>query len=385
MPSEVDMELKELVQTTSDLIRFRTVDGAFQEFERAVAYVKDFFRQVPVHITEHRFGKYPALVITTRPTRHPRIFFQGHLDVVPGEEEQFQPQIRGDRLYGRGSVDMKGFDALAMHLLRELARQQPEADVGLMLTFDEEIGGEHGAARLAELGYGANIIINGDGGYNYAVIFAEKGILKIRICTEAIPGRHPYPWQGENAFDVLIRNYQNIISLFPEHWKATEEDNWYSTYSVYDVKVENKMHSPPHRAEMKMNFYFTEPITPDELLEKIRLHARHVTIEKISGSERVYLNPNDPLIREMRDIMEQQFRREIKIRSENGSSDARFFTHLGVPILIVKVVGEDHHGPREHLLISQLMPLYRSLREFALRHLQPEASTETVEESHEAK
>ncbi len=380
-----DTDQQALLRTIMDLIRFRTVDGEFAEFDRTVEYVRRFFQGTPVHITEHRFNNYPALVLTTRQTTHPRIFLQGHLDVVPGESAQFSPKIKGDRLYGRGSVDMKGFDALAMHLLRELALHQPDADVGLMFTFDEEIGGANGAARLAEMGYGADMIINGDGGYNHAVIFAEKGILKIRICTEAIPGRHPYPWQGENAFDVLIRNYQNIISLFPEQWKATEEDNWYSTYSVYDVKVENKMHSPPHRAEMKMNFYFTEPVTPDELLEKIRLHARHVSIEKVSGSERVYLDPNNSAIRELRDIMEKHFRRPIAIRSENGSSDARFFTRLGVPILIVKVVGEDHHGPREHLVIPELMPLYRSLEEFIQRHLVSASVSETIEAEHGTK
>ncbi len=371
MPLHKD-KLSELLDIVSTLIRFRTTDDNRAEFQNCINYIESFLEGSTVIIKKHVFNGYPALILTTRPTTRPHIFLQGHLDVVKGSDEQFVPRIEGDKLFGRGSVDMKGFDAIGLLLLRELAESHPEIDIGMMLTFDEEIGGKNGAAKLAQSGYGANIIINGDGGYNHAVIFAEKGILKVRIRAKAIPGRHPYPWQGENAFDVLIRNYQNIISLFPDHWKATQEDNWYSTYSVYDVNVENNLHSPPHLAEMKMNFYFTEPVSVAELFEKIKIHTRDVTIEQISGSERVYLNPRDPYILQMRDIMKKHFGRKISIRSENGSSDARYFTNQNVPILIVKTVGEDHHGPAEHLHIPSLLPLYNSLKEFILKNSGPE-------------
>ena len=36
----------------------------------------------------------------------PAVIFHGHLDVVPGRPEQFQPRVEGDRLIGRGSYDM---------------------------------------------------------------------------------------------------------------------------------------------------------------------------------------------------------------------------------------------------------------------------------------
>ena len=43
------------------------------------------------------------------------LLLHGHIDVVPGRPEQFEPRVEGDRLIGRGAYDMKG--ALAAMLL----------------------------------------------------------------------------------------------------------------------------------------------------------------------------------------------------------------------------------------------------------------------------
>ncbi|NOY78724.1 MAG: M20 family metallopeptidase [Calditrichaeota bacterium] len=238
MQRKTDRHVTDEVKTLlKKLISFRSTGDRPDELEKLADFVTDYFRESPVFIDRYQFGDKPALVITTQKTKQPKIFFQGHLDVVDGNDTQFVPQEKGNRLYGRGAVDMKGFDAIVLHLIRETARLKKDYDIGIMLTFDEEIGSENGAKRLSELDYSCGILINGDGGYNHKLIYAEKGILKFKLSVEAIPGRHPYPWQGENAFDILIRNYNKIIALFPDQELATDNDNWYTTYSTYDVHV----------------------------------------------------------------------------------------------------------------------------------------------------
>ncbi len=363
-------ELNEILRTITDLVSFKTTENNFPEFEKAVAYVEKFFEGENVFIRKHYYNNIPALFITVNDTNKPHILLQGHLDVVNGGDEQFQPKIVGDKLYGRGTVDMKGFVALAMHALRKAAREGN--DVGLMITFDEEIGSENGTKRLVEEeGYSCDILFNGDGGYNYAVIYGEKGILKFELEVEAEPGRHPYPWDGENAFDLFIEDYRRITKLFPESKYATDADNWHTTYSIYDVKVYNDEFYPPRKVTAKMNIYFSDDITTDELCRKIKAEMKHVKIKGFTASERVFINPASPYVRKLHEIMERNFGREIIYKTENGSSDARFYANKGLPIVIVKMVGEDHHGANEHILISEIIPMYKSvndfIREFSMR------------------
>lgn len=69
----------------------------------------------------------------------------GHTDVVPidGQDwssDPFVVETRGDRLYGRGTADMKGFIAVALSLVPEIARATLVRPVHFAFSYDEEVG-----------------------------------------------------------------------------------------------------------------------------------------------------------------------------------------------------------------------------------------------------
>ncbi len=73
------------------------------------------------------------------------VILSGHTDVVPvdGQDWTSDPWIlteRDGRLYGRGSADMKGFDALALWALAEGAKADLKRPLQIALSYDEEIG-----------------------------------------------------------------------------------------------------------------------------------------------------------------------------------------------------------------------------------------------------
>ena len=79
----------------------------------------------------------------------PAVVLSGHTDVVPvdGQQWQFPPfdmTLHDERVYGRGSADMKGFIACVLAAVprwQALAAQQPMArSIGIALSYDEEVG-----------------------------------------------------------------------------------------------------------------------------------------------------------------------------------------------------------------------------------------------------
>jgi len=73
------------------------------------------------------------------------VVLSGHTDVVPvdGQEWQSDPftvEERDGKYFGRGTCDMKGFDALAIWALVDAHRQGVSRPLQLALSFDEEIG-----------------------------------------------------------------------------------------------------------------------------------------------------------------------------------------------------------------------------------------------------
>ncbi|HVY34809.1 MAG TPA: acetylornithine deacetylase [Caulobacteraceae bacterium] len=73
------------------------------------------------------------------------VVLSGHTDVVPvdGQAWTSDPFVltrRGDRLYGRGTCDMKGFLALALAAAPELAAAALTRPAILAFSYDEEVG-----------------------------------------------------------------------------------------------------------------------------------------------------------------------------------------------------------------------------------------------------
>ncbi len=80
----------------------------------------------------------------------------GHTDVVPvdGQDwssDPFRAEVRGDKLYGRGACDMKGFIGVALSLLPDIARARLTRPLHFALSYDEEVGCAGVGGLLADL------------------------------------------------------------------------------------------------------------------------------------------------------------------------------------------------------------------------------------------
>ncbi|MDQ4128984.1 MAG: M20/M25/M40 family metallo-hydrolase, partial [Actinomycetota bacterium] len=146
----VTTESTEVFALTRQLVRYRSyTPGAAQS---AMDFINGWFGARGLETTRYRGagprGELTALVVRVG-SGEPRILLHGHVDVVPGEESQFEPREEADELYGRGVFDMKGALAAMMYAIEDLRALGCEASVELLVVPDEE--DEHGWRTGAEL------------------------------------------------------------------------------------------------------------------------------------------------------------------------------------------------------------------------------------------
>ena len=144
----------------------------------------------------------------------------GHVDVVPATEPEwtadpFVLRVEDDRAIGRGACDMKGFDAIAINLLREAANAGSlEAPLGLLLTCNEEIG-TVGAGQFATQWAGRPLPHRTVVGEPTSLqpVRGHKGHLGMAIVIGGRGGHTGFPSRGVNAIERAIPVLEGLRDL----------------------------------------------------------------------------------------------------------------------------------------------------------------------------
>jgi acetylornithine deacetylase len=134
------------------------------------------------------------------------VILSGHTDVVPvagqaWDSDPFRLAARGDRLYGRGTADMKGFIALALEVVPKAVSRALEIPLHLALSYDEEVGclGVPGLIQALPQGCARpRLAIIGEPS-EMRVANTHKGIQFLRTRVTGHEGHSSAPERGVNA------------------------------------------------------------------------------------------------------------------------------------------------------------------------------------------
>jgi succinyl-diaminopimelate desuccinylase len=166
----------------------------------------------PDHTADHPRINLLARVNGTN-SNGPCVHFNGHLDVVPVGEgwtrDPFGGEIVGDRLYGRGTTDMKAGLAASLYAIEAIRRAGiplPGA-VEQSATVDEESGGFAGVAYLAEHGYlnperQQHVIITEPHGPD-RICLGHRGVWWFDVVVHGHIAHGSMPFNGINAVDRM--------------------------------------------------------------------------------------------------------------------------------------------------------------------------------------
>lgn len=160
-------------------------------------------------------GCAPDLVAVLEGTGTGRIVLLGHVDTVFAHADHVPLRPEGERLYGSGTIDMKGGDVLAFGVARALARAPEDfAELAVVMVCDEEwrVSQFHRAAEFT--GYDACLCFEAghltpDGREGVVVRRKAAGTLLVDATGRAAHSGAA-PDQGRNALLALARTADTV-------------------------------------------------------------------------------------------------------------------------------------------------------------------------------
>jgi acetylornithine deacetylase len=230
-------QLSGAVEWASRLVEIETVSR--NSNLGLIETVRDFLggQGLETHLT-YDAQKTKANLFATIPAADGRmeggIMFSGHTDVVPvdGQDwhtDPFRAVIKDDRLYGRGSADMKGYLGVLLSLVPELTKAHLTEPVHLAFSFDEEVGCLGVPLLLADMrerGIRPSGCIVGEPTSMRPVI-AHKGLNHYRCCVVGRSVHSSLTPSGVNAIEYAARIICFIRDMADEFRRTGPFDEYF--------------------------------------------------------------------------------------------------------------------------------------------------------------
>jgi len=210
------------VKILTDLIGFKTISG--EDNSLLIDYCDDILKKLGATSfrtyddEKKRVNLFATLKAKNSNTKKP-IILSGHTDVVPVSKgwssDPFTATVKEDKLYGRGSCDMKGFIACALAYAPIFSKSNLDRDIHFSFTFDEETACQGAPILIEELkkrDIKDGICIIGEP-TNMKIIDAHKGCYEYTTYFKGLAGHSSAPHKGVSAVEYASRYVNKLIEL----------------------------------------------------------------------------------------------------------------------------------------------------------------------------
>lgn len=345
----------------SKLISFQTITGNSQAAHELIEYVTDFVRKRGMHVERYMSNGYESLVATTKPgDKQPTVMLAAHGDVVKAADEQFELRKEDGKLIGRGVMDMKCALAAYLQVIDAIKDNIQDYSLGLMVTMDEEIGGNNSMPQLIAEGYRPKVCVLPDGGDNWEVQIASKGILVYRLTAYGRSAHSSRHWEGDNALKKLLPILPKLEALFPSQDRET------NTVSLNGINGGSAFTQVPNKAQAYLDVRTLNETEHARLQKVIPQVCKENGIECVleASGHPTSFDLHNPYIAPFVSLIKQETGVEVKGTKTLATNDARFLAPHGIPCISFYPKGGGHHSPLEWIEIEAFEQLGTIIRQY---------------------
>jgi acetylornithine deacetylase len=396
MIAAVDRLRDEMVDTLAKLVRIPSLvgsEGPAQDFmrrqyERLGLEVK-CFEAVKKKVREHPAYVESGLPFECRPnvigllpgdSGKKSIILNGHVDVVspePVDQWQHDPwsgEVRENRLYGRGAVDMKAGVIANLFALKALinAGIEPGGDVMLQSVVEEEAGGGGGTLACLMEGYTADGMIITE---PFMVpVISHTGILYFRVKIKGLTAHAGHAHLGVNAIGKMMKVYEAMVDL-DLHRATTVEFPLYHKVegrschlNIGTLKAGDWPSTVAGFAEMECRISFIPGESMAEIksiVEQVIQNVAHMDswlkehppeVEWFGWqTEPWYQHPDDPFIKTVLSSLKSICGQTVEVSGATAGLDNRFSPYFGFPSISFGPDGANYHSFDEFVDLDSLV------------------------------
>lgn len=369
------MSLKSL-DLIRDLIAFDTTSH-LSNLE-LIDYVDSYLKELGVEcLRVYDDEKRKAnLYATLGPQDQSGILLSGHTDVVPVEgqnwsSDPFEVREADEKLYGRGTADMKSFIAIALAYAPEMLSRGLQTPIHLAFSYDEEVG-HLGARRLVEIirempVRPAMCIVGEPTGMD--VIVAHKGKRKVRVHVSGLEAHSSLAPHAVNAIEYgaeLIAHIKSIARRIEKEGPFDDKfDLTHSTIQVGVIQGGVSLNIVPNSCVFEFEIRHLPDDNPDAYVDEIEAFAREkleptmqaidpttgFTFEDIGTNYSLNIDPGEDIVALVKRLTGRNDHGKVAFGTEAGL----FMERAGIPTV---VCGPGHiaqaHKPDEFIALEQV-------------------------------
>jgi succinyl-diaminopimelate desuccinylase len=347
------MTTADAVALTRELLCFNTVNPPGQErdcAQRAAKFLED--AGFSVEFFEYEKDRTSVIARAGGKSGSDPLCFTGHLDVValgtrPWTRQPFAGETDGDKLYGRGSSDMKAGVAAMLIALRSFSKRlENTPGVVVVLTAAEEGGcvGSAELAKLPELMGKAGAMVVGEPTSNYPLV-GHKGSLKFHASFRGVSAHGSMPQLGVNA---IYKAAKAIAKLEGFKFGATPHPIMGApTMNVGTVEGGSGVNLVPDLAKIGVDIRTVPGVDHGVLLLRLKEVLSEGEIEVFADNDAVWTEPQQAWVQRVFGICEPILKETPQARTAPYMTDAANLrkVYAGVPTVVL--------GPGEAAMAHQ--------------------------------
>ena len=365
------------IKLLKDLISFDTT--SYKSNLDLITYITKYLDSYKIksNLIHDTTGKKANLYATIGSNKDDGIMLSGHTDVVPADNrnwtsDPFSLTEKNNKLYGRGTADMKSFIALVLSRVPKIVNANLSKSIHLAFSYDEEVGciGVHRLIDMLKKNtFKPTLCIVGEP-TNMEVVIGHKGKCGHEVKINGLACHSGQAPLGVNAINYAAKLISYISNIADDKSKTGpfdyEYEIPYTTLHTGVISGGTAINIVPDSCTFEFEIRHIAEENPKELVQEIKAYSKEFLVPEmhkiskktgINFKEKVSypglsIDKNSELVKLIKELLNEDKHKKVIFGTEGGL----FQEKLNIPSVVCGPGNIDQaHKANEYISIEQIV------------------------------